>query len=71
MPRRRGVDPKDVKRNACTKTRYATVHDARQAIAGMVKRFGSFTFKRPYRCGRCRAFHITSTPPIKARRKQW
>ena len=60
-----------VKRKTCTKTSYATARDAQQAIAGMVARFGSFTFKRPYRCGRCRAFHITSTPPIKARRKQW
>jgi hypothetical protein len=60
-----------VKRKPCTTTRYATVRDAQEAIAGMAKLFGSFTFKRPYRCGRCRAFHITSTPPIKARRKQW
>jgi hypothetical protein len=60
-----------VKRKPCTKTHYASVRDAQQAIAGMAKRFGGFTFKRPYRCGRCRAFHITSTPPIKARRKQW
>ena len=60
-----------VKRKTCTKTRYASARDAQHAIAGMVRRFGSFTFKRPYRCGRCRAFHITSTPPIKARRKQW
>ena len=58
-------------RKTCTKTRYATVRDAQQAIAGMVHRFGNFTFKRSYRCGRCRAFHITSTPPIKARLKQW
>ena len=60
-----------VKRKPCTKTRYETVRDAHQAIAGMAGRFGSFVFKRPYRCGRCRAFHITSTPPLKARRKQW
>jgi hypothetical protein len=60
-----------VNRKICTKTRYASIRDAKQAIAAMVHRFGSFTFKRPYRCGRCRAFHITSTPPIKARRKQW
>jgi hypothetical protein len=37
----------------------------------MARKFGPFTFKRPYRCGRCRAFHITSTPPLKGRRKQW
>jgi hypothetical protein len=60
-----------VKRKPCTKTRYETVRDAQQAISGMASRFGSFVFKRPYRCGRCRAFHITSTPPLKARRKQW
>jgi hypothetical protein len=47
------------------------VREAHVAIAGMASRFGSFVFKRPYRCGRCRAFHITSTPPLKARRKQW
>lgn len=60
-----------VNRKTCSKTRYRSVRDAQQAIAGMVRRFGNFTFKRPYRCGKCRAFHITSTPPLKARRKQW
>jgi hypothetical protein len=60
-----------VKRRSCTKTRYPSPPDAEQAIAAMARRFGSFTFKRPYRCGRCRAFHITSTPPVKGRRKQW
>ena len=60
-----------VKRKRCTKTPYASVREAQQAIAGMAARFGGFVFKRPYRCGRCRAFHITSTPPTKARRKQW
>ncbi|MGH3072627.1 MAG: hypothetical protein ACRDNB_10220 [Gaiellaceae bacterium] len=60
-----------VKRKACTKTRYPTVREAERAIAMMARRFGPFTFKRPYRCGPCRAFHITSTPPIKGRRKQW
>jgi len=60
-----------MKRRSCAKTRYASVRDAQLAIAGMADRFGGFVFKRPYRCGRCRAFHITSTPPLKARRKQW
>ncbi|NUT55206.1 MAG: hypothetical protein HOQ03_04395 [Thermoleophilia bacterium] len=59
-----------MKRKPCTKRRYATVGEARHAIAAMASRFG-FVFKRPYRCGRCRAFHITSTPPIGTRRKQW
>jgi len=60
-----------VRRATCTKTCYESVRDAERAIAGMARRFGAFTFKRPYRCGRCRAFHITSTPPLKGRRKQW
>ncbi|MGZ8783243.1 MAG: hypothetical protein ACXWZB_07065 [Gaiellaceae bacterium] len=60
-----------VKRRTCTKTCYGTGRDAQEAIAAMARRYGAFTFKRPYRCGRCRAFHITSTPPIKGRRKQW
>ena len=73
MPRRRGVDRRNVavRRKPCTKTRYASVSDAQQAIAGMVSGSKRSSFKRPYRCGRCRAFHITSTPPIKARRKRW
>jgi hypothetical protein len=71
MRSRSDVDPISVKRKACTKSRYPSVRDAEQAIASMARRFGAFTFKRPYRCGRCRAFHITSTPPIKARRKQY
>ena len=71
MRRAPDVDPVRVKRKACTKARYPSVREAEHAIAAMVRRFGAFTFKRPYRCGRCRAFHITSTPPIKARRKQY
>jgi hypothetical protein len=73
MPGRGAVDAGDVavKRKPCTKTRYESVRDAHLAISGMASRFGGFVFKRPYRCGRCRAFHITSTPPLKARRKQW
>jgi hypothetical protein len=71
MRSRPDVDSMRVKRKACTKSRYPSVRDAEQAISAMARRFGAFTFKRPYRCGRCRAFHITSTPPIKARRKQW
>ena len=74
MPWRPAVDPQSVasvKRKSCTKTSYESVRAAEQAIAAMARKFGSFTFKRPYRCGRCRAFHVTSTPPLKGRRKQW
>jgi hypothetical protein len=60
-----------VKRKQCTKTRYATFAEAERAIAAMARRFGPFTFKRPYRCGPCRAYHITSTPRIKGRRRRW
>ena len=60
-----------MRRKRCTKTCYATTQEARVAIAAMASKFGPFTFKRPYRCGPCRAFHITSTPPLKGRRRQW
>jgi hypothetical protein len=60
-----------VKRKKCAKTCYATRGEADEAIAAMARRFGRFTFKRPYRCGHCRCYHITSTPPIGARRKKW
>lgn len=55
----------------CEKTRYASRQEAHDAIAAMARRFGGFTFKRPYRCGTCRSYHITSKPPIGARRKKW
>lgn len=73
MPRRPVADRRSVavKRKSCTNTCYESVRAAEQAIAGMARKFGAFTFKRPYRCGPCRAFHITSTPPLKGRRKQW
>ena len=51
--------------------RYATAREAEEAIASMARRFRPFTFKRPYRCGACRAYHITSTPPLKGRRRRW
>ena len=60
-----------VKRQSCTKTCDESFRAAEHAIAGMARKFGAFTFKRPYRCGLCRAFHITSTPPQKGRRRQW
>jgi hypothetical protein len=74
MAWRPAVDPRSVaavRRKSCTKTCYESFPAAEQAIAAMARKFGAFTFKRPYRCGRCRAFHITSTPPLKGRRKQW
>ena len=45
--------------------------DMHSFIAAMASKFGPFTVTRPYRCGPCRAFHITSTPPLKGRRRQW
>ena len=29
----------------------------------------TFVFKRIYRCGRCKAWHITSTPPLRIPRR--
>ena len=52
----------------CTKRRYATSAEAAAAIAAMAQRYGGVVFKKPYRCGKCRAWHITSTPPNGPRR---
>jgi hypothetical protein len=60
-----------VKRKKCTKLGYLTRSEAENAIANMTRKFGMFTFKRPYWCARCRRYHITSTPPLKGRRRQW
>lgn len=57
-----------MKRQPCHKTRYKTKHAAREAIAGMARRW-NFVFKRIYRCGRCNAYHISSKPPMKRRRR--
>ena len=59
-----------MRRKKCTKTPYATIREAEAAIEQMGRRF-RFTFKRAYRCGQCRAWHITSKPTRKGRRKQW
>lgn len=65
-----GAQNQGVKRKKCTKLGYATRRDAEIAIGGMARRF-RFTFKKPYWCASCRAYHVTSTPPVKGRRKQW
>ena len=51
------------KKKDCRKTRYATREDARAAISEMVEKYPSFVFKQAYRCGKCKAWHVTSTPP--------
>jgi hypothetical protein len=57
-------------RKKCTKSGYVTRSDAERAISAMAAKYGSITFKRPYWCGPCRGYHVTSTPS-KGRRKQW
>ncbi len=57
-----------MKRKPCDKTPYKTKQAAREAIAGMARRW-NFVFKRIYRCGRCKAYHISSTPPMRRRRR--
>jgi len=59
-----------VGKKTCDKGRaYATKEEARRAIHGMANKW-SFAYKRIYRCGACKAYHITSKPPF-GRRKQW
>ena len=55
----------------CTKTRFATKEEARRAVSGMATRW-AFVYKGIYRCGKCKAYHITSTPRIGGpKRKKW
>ena len=55
----------------CRKRRFATKEETRRAIAAMASKW-SFVYKRAYRCGACKAYHITSTPRVSGRgRRQW
>lgn len=60
-----------VGKQRCTKGPYATKAEAEAAIAGMAGRFGPIVFKKNYRCGKCKAWHISSTPWSGPRRKKW
>jgi hypothetical protein len=57
------------KRKPCTKVAYATRGEAAAAIDAMFRRFPSIVFKKPYRCGACKAWHVTSTPRLGAGRR--
>jgi hypothetical protein len=52
----------EVARRACRKKRYGTRREAEASIDGMARKFGSLLFKKPYWCGKCKAWHLTSTP---------
>jgi hypothetical protein len=55
----------------CDKQAYRTKDDARRAIATMGSKW-RFVYKRIYRCADCKAYHITSRPSGRSRkRKQW
>jgi len=60
-----------VGKQRCTKGPYATKAEAEAAIAGMAGRLGPIVFKKNYRCGKCKAWHISSTPWSGPRRKKW
>lgn len=55
----------------CTKRPYASKAEADTAIAGMARRFGPIVFKKSYRCGKCKAWHVSSTPWSGRHRKKW
>jgi hypothetical protein len=56
-------------RKRCEKTRYATRGEAERAISGMARKF-RFVYKKAYRCGKCRGWHLSSTPRV-GRRRRW
>lgn len=58
------------KKTTCDKIDYATLADAKSAIAAMVRERAGVVYLKAYKCARCKAFHITSTPPRRGRRIQ-
>jgi hypothetical protein len=50
------------KKKRCRKHAYTTHTEADVALARMLSRYPSIVYKRVYRCGKCKAWHITSTP---------
>jgi hypothetical protein len=50
------------KKRPCRKKPYATHAEADAALARLLKKYPSILYKRVYRCGKCKAWHITSTP---------
>jgi hypothetical protein len=50
------------KKKRCRKLPYKTRADAQAAIAEMIRKHPSIVYKKVYRCGVCKAWHITSTP---------
>ena len=50
------------KKKRCRKQAYATHAEADAALARMLNRYPSVVYKKVYRCGKCKAWHITSTP---------
>jgi hypothetical protein len=55
-------------RKPCRKRPYASKQVAESAIRALAAKH-TFVFKRIYRCGRCKAWHITSTPPLRLSRR--
>ena len=55
-------------RKPCRKRPYASKQVAESAIRALAAKH-TFVFKRIYRCGRCKAWHITSTPPLRFPRR--
>jgi hypothetical protein len=58
------------KKETCNKRRYASKAEAAAAIAGMSRKW-AFVYKRPYRCAKCKAWHITGTPRRPHKRIRW
>jgi hypothetical protein len=50
------------KKRRCGKRPYTTHAEADAALARMLNRYPSIVYKKIYRCGKCKAWHITSTP---------
>jgi hypothetical protein len=54
----------------CTKKGYETYPEVQEAIRAIAKKYPYVVYKKAYRCAKCKAWHITSTPPSRGRRIQ-
>jgi hypothetical protein len=64
---REGLDM--AKKKRCQKRAYKARGEAEAAKAEMIRRWPRSLYKRTYRCARCKAWHITSTPPGGGRKR--
>jgi hypothetical protein len=60
----RTVTPETADRGCLKKRHYASRNEARDAATKLQKKPGNYADLRPYRCGLCSGWHLTSSMPF-------